>query len=195
MMDAPTRAGDPEQWLDLHGDALYAFAMLRVRNQAVAEDLVQETLLAALGAAHDFAGRANARTWLVGILKHKIIDHLRKAGRETREYTEEEMPLSDAQWSEKFDHTGHWIEPPRDWGDPAAVAENRALGAALEACIERLPEKARTLFVLREIDGLGTDELLATLGISSANNLWVMLSRARERLRTCLEQTWFGGVR
>ena len=78
-----TGAGsDPEQWLDQHGDALYAFALLRVQQPAVAEDLVQDTLLAAFSGRERFGGGAQERTWLIGILKHKIIDHLRKSGRE-----------------------------------------------------------------------------------------------------------------
>ncbi len=193
-MDAEADPGDPESWLEAHGDALYAYALLRVRNAATAEDLVQDTLLAALGAAGDFAGRSNVRTWLVGILKHKLVDHLRKSGREVSIASDGADDLDAAAWMSKFDGSGHWIERPLDWGDPAALAENAALGAAMQACIERLPERARMLFVLREIDGLGTDELIEVLGISSANNLWVMLSRAREKLRTCLEQGWFKGA-
>ncbi|MEQ8662463.1 MAG: sigma-70 family RNA polymerase sigma factor, partial [Gammaproteobacteria bacterium] len=185
----------PELWLDMHGDALYAFAMLRVRHAATAEDLVQETLLAALDAHARFDGRASVRTWLIGILKHKVIDHLRKHGREIGADLDGLLRAEQAAWEAKFDPTGHWLERPHNWGDPAAIAENGALGAALEACIERLPEKARMLFVLREIDGLTTAELLEMLGISSAGNLWVMLSRARERLRACLEQGWFAGAR
>jgi len=193
-MDAEADPGDPESWLERHGDALYAFALLRVRNAAIAEDLVQDTLLAALGAKGDFAGRSNVRTWLVGILKHKLVDHLRKRGREVGLAGDAGDELDEAAWAGRFDGSGHWLERPRDWGDPAALAENAALGAAMQACIERLPERARMLFVLREIDGLATDELLELLGISSANNLWVMLSRAREKLRACLEQGWFKGA-
>ncbi|MCB1749303.1 MAG: sigma-70 family RNA polymerase sigma factor [Gammaproteobacteria bacterium] len=183
---------DPEAWLDSHGDALYAFAMMRVRNAAVAEDLVQETLLAALGALAGFDGRSSERTWLIGILKHKLIDHLRRAG---REQTADTTSDDEAVWNARFDHTGHWAEPPRDWGDPARIAENDGLRQALAGCIARLPERQRLLFVLREVDGLDTDELLDTLGISSANNLWVMLSRARAALRECIERTWGGGGR
>jgi len=193
-MDAQVDPGDPESWVELHGDALYAFALLRVRNAATAEDLVQDTLLAALRAKGDFAGRSNVRTWLIGILKHKLVDHLRKSGREVSIASDGADGMDEAAWAAKFDPTGHWIEQPLDWGDPAALAENDALGAAMQACIERLPERARMLFVLREVDGLATEELIGLLGISSANNLWVMLSRAREKLRACLEQGWFKGA-
>ena len=191
-MTDSTQENSPEQWLDHHGDALYAFAMMRVSNAATAEDLVQETLLAGLTAVQAFESRASVRTWLIGILKNKLIDHLRKSGREIgfAPGADDEGDLNG-----KFDVTGHWAEAPVDWGDPAALAENADLRAAMMRCIGHLPDKLRTPFVLREIDGLETDALIKVLDISSANNLWVMLSRGRERVRTCLERTWFGGGR
>lgn len=183
-------ASDPETWLDLHGDALYGYAVLRVREPAVAEDLVQETLLAALGARQGFKGAASERTWLIGILKNKLIDHLRRA---EREQSFDPSVEDDGHFEAQFDHTGHWVSPPRAWSDPAFVAENAQLRVALFDCIGRLPERQRQLLVLREIDGLETDELLPLLAISTAGNLWVMLSRARERVRACLETRWAGG--
>lgn len=182
----------PEQWLELHGDALYAFAMMRVGNAAVAEDLVQETLLAALGADSRFESRASVRTWLTAIMKNKLVDYLRKAGREVGFLPD---ATDEGDLEAKFDHTGHWAEAPLDWGDPARVAENDDLGRAMTRCIEGLPQKLRMPFVLKEVDGMDTDELISLLEISSANNLWVMLSRGRERVRHCLEQSWYGGQR
>jgi len=183
-------ADEPEHWLDRHGDALYGYAMLRVRDPALAEDLVQETLLAALGARAGFAARSSPRTWLIGILKNKLVDHLRRSAREE---TFDAALIDDETWAGKFDHTGHWSTPPARWSEPAFVVENAELGVIMMTCVEHLPEKYRTLFVLREVDGMGTDELLAMLGISSANNLWVMLSRARERVRSCVERSWATG--
>lgn len=181
---------DPERWLDQHGDALYAFAMLRLHNAANAEDMVQETLLAALGAAERFDGGSSERTWLVGIMKHKIYDLLRKHGRE--------QALDDGNdaddWAGKFDSTGHWATAPSAWGDPARLTENAALAAAMQACIGHLPERLRAAFVMREIDGAETSEVIELLGISSANNLWVMLSRAREKLRECIDRNWYAGA-
>lgn len=179
--------GAPERWLDDHGDALFGYAMLRVRDAALAEDLVQETLLAALSARGGFKAEAEPRTWLIGILKNKLVDHLRKWGREE---SFDATLIDDDTWSGKFDHTGHWQQPPAHWQEPAFIAENAELGAIMTTCIEHLPEKYRAVFVLREVDGVPTEELLALLGISSANNLWVMLSRARERLRACVERAW-----
>ena len=192
MAQVPTTAtgGDPESWLDRHGDALYAYALLRVQQPALAEDLVQDTLLAAFAGRANFTGAAQERTWLVGILKHKIIDHLRKAGREE---TFDPNPDDEGAFMAKFDHTEHWIEAPKHWHDPAFIAENGELRDALRNCIGRLPERQRRLLVLRDVDGYDTDELLAMLEISTPGNLWVTLSRARERVRECLDTTWAPG--
>ena len=72
---------DPVQWLDKYGDYLYRYALMRVRDSAIAEDILQETLLAALGASQNHAGLSSERTWLVGIMKHKVVDYFRRVGR------------------------------------------------------------------------------------------------------------------
>ena len=179
---------DPLQWLDAHGDVLFAFARTRVGNPDTAEDLVQETLLAAWKAADSFAGQASERTWLVGILKNKVIDHLRKATR-TQQVTVDIQ--TDEAWEDQFNHDEQWTDAPRQWDDPRRVLENQDLGAQMNDCLERLPENLRVVFSLREIDGLDTDEIVSTLNLSSANNLRVMLSRARDRMRQCIDKKWF----
>jgi len=163
-----------------------------VSDRTAAEDLVQETLLAGLEGINRFTGKSSIRTWLVSILKNKIVDRLRRLHRED---PLDPSDLDEQEWRSKFDATNHWIVPPNDWGDPAAVLENNALGRALTRCIEKLPEQLRTLIVLREIDGLESAELIDILNISSHNNLWVMLSRGREKLRMCMENNWFRGER
>jgi len=188
MTDTAARAADPVKWLDAHGDALYAYCLLRVRERATAEDLVQDTLLAALKAADSFRGESSERTWLIGILKHKILDHLRRIGRE--------KPLDLGRVPEEstedyFDETGHWQQPVGDWARPEQALEQEQFWKAFNECLGRLPERLRMLYALRELDGLETQELLETLNISTANNLWVMLSRARVHLRRCLETNWF----
>ncbi len=183
-----TTSNSPEQWLDEHGDALYSYAMIRVHNPAAAEDLVQETLLAGVEGLATFKSGSSTRTWLISIMKNKIVDQIRKLHRE------ESMDLDaidEREWQTKFDPSGHWIVGPREWRDPAAVVENTALGEAMLKCIGELPEKLRTLIVMREIDGFKSDDLIDILGISSSNNLWVMLSRGREKLRSCLDRNWF----
>jgi RNA polymerase sigma-70 factor (ECF subfamily) len=124
-------------------------------------------------------------------MKNKVIDRIQKLRREEPLDLDS---LDEQQWLSKFDETGHWIVKPTEWRDPAAVVENSALGEALMACIGELPEKLRTLIIMRNIDGVETHELIDILNVSSANNLWVMLSRGREKLRSCIDTTWFKGA-
>jgi len=188
MSATEARVVDPVRWLDEHGDALYAYCLLRVRERATAEDLVQDTLLAALKAADSFKGESSERTWLIGILKHKILDHLRRIGRE-KPLDVGSMPSESTK--EYFDETGHWQRALGEWAQPEAALEQEQFWKAFNDCLGRLPERLRMLYALKELDGVETKELLETLNISTANNLWVMLSRARVHLRQCLEKNWF----
>jgi RNA polymerase sigma-70 factor (ECF subfamily) len=182
-------AGDPAGWLDRHGDALYAFAVVRVRNKSTAEDLVQETLLAALSARAGFRGQSSERTWLTAILKNKVIDHLRRGGRELQ--FEDGTGTGADDEDRNFDQTGHWRAEIPEWVEPEKQLQRDQFWSAVHECLDGLPERLRTLFALRELDGCETDELLEMLDISSANNLWVMMSRARIRMRQCLERKLF----
>ncbi len=176
---------DPARWLEQHGDALYAYALGRTRNVATAEDMVQETLLAAFTSRGAFKGDSAERTWLIGILKHKVIDYLRRQWREVR--LEDEAVVSGDIETTLFDERGHWQVDVRDWAQPERALEREEFWDALRDCLAALPERLGRLFMLRELDGMETEELLQVLNISSANNLWVMLSRARLRLSQCLE--------
>ena len=179
--------------LERHRPQLLRFALLQLRDAGAAEDAVQETLLAALQGASGFAGQSSVKTWLVGILKHKIIDHRRRSGRE--------RPLSDlaAQDSETsledfdalFAADGHWAEPPADWGDPGRAFQQSRFFEALQRCVDMLPAKTGQAFLMREVMGLETTEICKELRISSSN-CWVMLYRARMSLKLCLEQSWGG---
>lgn len=189
MNDAPGKLSDPATWLDQHGDSLYRFALLRVRNPTTAEDLVQETLLAAWRAKDSFAGQAAERTWLIAILKNKLIDHFRRTGRET--------PLPDmADTDDAIDalfieHTDHWLHPPTTWSRPDNALEQAEFWQVLQDCLAGLPARQAQAFTLTEVDGLSTEELCKALA-AQPSNVWVMLHRARLRLRECLEQRWFG---
>jgi RNA polymerase sigma-70 factor (ECF subfamily) len=169
---------------------LLRFASLQLRDAAAAEDAVQETLLAALAGEAAFAGRANLRTWLTGILKHKIVDAIRRQSRET--------PLPGALPGEGdendlealFDARGHWQEAPAAWEQPEQALTQRQFLAALEECLRRLPERTARVFMMREHLGLETSEICKELEIS-ATHCWVMLHRARMALRQCLATNWF----
>jgi RNA polymerase sigma-70 factor (ECF subfamily) len=182
----------PEEWVDEHGDVLYRFALARVRDPIIAEDLVQEAFLAALQSRQGFSGRSSERTWLVGILKHKIVDHLRAT------YRNREVPASEDEADDvaaQFDERGHWRNAegwgPRQWGSDAAQAiENEELWRAFEECLRALPTRTGRAFALREIDDLSTVEICKVLNVTPTN-LWVMLHRARTQLRRCLELGWF----
>jgi len=181
---------NPDEWLELYGDALYRYAMARVHDGALAEDLVQETLLAGLKARDRFAGNASEKTWLIAILKHKIVDHFRKSSRETVQDVDDAM-ISRAADS-CFDQQGRWRIDAGHWSSPDKALEQDEFWAVLAECVERLPPRLSRLFTLREIDDLPSDEICAVLNISTANNLWVMLSRMRLQLRNCLDSRWFG---
>ena len=164
---------------------LLRYARLQLRDAATAEDVVQETLLAALAGEAGFAGRSNLRTWLTGILKHKIIDAVRRQARESTVLPEPDTSEFDA----LFDETGHWREAPADWGDPDAALQQKQFLAALQACLERLPAKTAQAFLMREHLGLETPEICKELRVT-ATHCWVLLYRARMALRECLQQTW-----
>ncbi|TAN52268.1 MAG: sigma-70 family RNA polymerase sigma factor [Methylococcaceae bacterium] len=187
------QATAPETWLDSYGDYLYRYALLSVRDETLAEDLVQETLLAAFKGRQSFDGRAAERTWLTGILKHKILDQLRRQYREAplqddagAEVEEEGYGMNDV-----FTDEGRWVSRPSAWNDPAKATENAYFWEALHGCIERLAPKQRQLFVLRELHGNSNEEICNEMGISMTN-AGVMLYRARMSLRQCLELNWFG---
>jgi RNA polymerase sigma-70 factor (ECF subfamily) len=178
------------EWVDEHGDCLYRYALARIRKPQVAEDLVQETFLAAVRGYEKFGGRSSVRSWLVGILKHKIIDHYRKAGRETS-FTDLEF-FSDEN-SDKFVAIGFWKheEGPHEWQpDASEVMQKGEFWKTMRGCLGKLPERVASVFSLREMEGVPSKEICALLSISESN-LWVMLHRARMALRECLEMNWF----
>ncbi len=171
---------------------LLRYASLHLRNRDVAEDAVQETLVAALaaesgGGRQGFAGRSNLRTWATGILKHKIVDSIRRSGRE--------RPLEGEDGSDEFDalfdERGHWHEHPDAWPDPDAALQEKEFLAALQRCLEALPARTAQAFLLREHMGLETAEICKELGVTSTH-CWVLLYRARMALRECLGKSWFG---
>jgi RNA polymerase sigma-70 factor (ECF subfamily) len=180
---------NPATWVDEHGDHLFRFALSRLRQRDVAEDLVQETFLAALRARDRFVGASSERTWLVGILKRKIVDHLR---RKSHEQPASDLSASDRWVETLFDERGNWKKKPGQWpADPGAAFEKEEFWAAFADCLRKLPERLAHAFVLREMEEVDSPEICKVLNVS-ANNLWVMLYRARLGLWRCLEINWFG---
>ncbi len=180
---------DPSEWVDRYGDYLFRYAMLRLRDRSRAEDVVQETFLAALEGRDSFSGDSSEGTWLVAILKHKIADHFRRQAREAR-LPDEEPPESPGDGP--FDARGHWTTGPREWAaDPAELLHQKKFLEQLSKCLAGLSPKLAIAFTLREIDGADTEEICKVLGVTETN-LWVILHRARGRLRECLETRWLG---
>lgn len=185
----PSQISDPSTWVGSHGDYLFRYALMRLRNREQAENIVQETFLAALTARASFSGRSSERTWLVGILKHKIIDQYRKSFREkpiSQIQTEEEQTID-----QFYDAVENPRGYPKEWmPDPLKVLHSKEFWEILKGCMGRLPEQTASAFSMREMDDMDTDEICKELGITPTN-LWVMLHRARLQLRACLEQNWF----
>jgi len=169
---------------------LLRIARLQLRNDAVAEDVVSDTLIAALEGRDRFSGQSQVRTWLVGILKHKIIDHFRRGQRDISiDALQEELGTDDV--DQLFRVDGHRVSAPLDWGDPETSLTRVQFFDVLQACIDRLPGNLARIFMMREWLGIETPEICKEIGITSTN-LFVMLFRARMRLRECLELQWFG---
>jgi RNA polymerase sigma-70 factor (TIGR02943 family) len=173
----------PTEWLKQYGDALYRYALSRLRRSQDAEDAVQETLLTAFKAQSQFEGRAQPLTWLMEILKSRIIDRMRLQARQAAEVDPAELDS----W---FNASGHWRRSPKKWDDPAAFAERAEFWQVVGSCLAKLPARMAEAFTLRTIEEQKGDEVCRELEISPAN-LWVLLHRARLRLVRCLEINWF----
>ena len=175
--------------LETHRPYLLRVAVLQLRDNTLAEDVVQETLLAALQSESGFSGKSSVKTWLTGILKHKIVDAIRRKTREPAfAMLDEECQIDD--FDALFDETGHWENPPADWGDPESQLSRQQFFDVMQFCLEKLPPNTARVFMMREVLELETTEICKELRITSTN-LWVILYRARMSLRQCLEQHWF----
>ncbi|MBV8617896.1 MAG: sigma-70 family RNA polymerase sigma factor [Curvibacter sp.] len=178
-----------EQQLVEHRAYLLRFARLQLRNEAWAEDAVSETLLAALSRPQAFQQQSQLKTWLVGILKHKVVDCLRQRSREA--VLDDDGGEGDELEALNFKSDGHFAQPPLDWGSPEQNLQSRQFIEILETCADRLPPTMGRLFLMREWLELSCEEICKELGLTSTN-LYVQLHRARLRLRECLEIHWFG---
>jgi RNA polymerase sigma-70 factor, ECF subfamily len=167
---------------------LLRYALLQLRDRDSAEDVVQETLLAALEGRARFEGKSSAKTWLTGILKHKIIDLIRRRSREqplAGTDDETESDVVDA----LFQANGHWQQFPSDWGNPERALEDKRFREVFELCAQVMPVRSARVFMMREVLELSTEEICKEIGITPTN-LWVILHRARLSLRECIEMKW-----
>ncbi|NAY92885.1 sigma-70 family RNA polymerase sigma factor [Muricauda sp. JGD-17] len=177
----------PENWVDQYADYLFNYAVARVSDAELAKDLVQETFIAGLNSAKNYKGNAAERTWLIAILKRKVIDHYRKINSKKGKA---EVRIN---YSPSSDSEGDWLE--EQVADPFSqdgdnILENEELGLAIQECISKLPQKQSQVFTMKTIQGMATEDICNELGINPSN-LWVMIHRARTALMGCLNENWF----
>lgn len=177
----------PEKWVDLYADYLFNYAVVRVSDAETAKDLVQETFFSGLKSAKNFKGNAAERTWLIAILKRKVIDHYRKSNSKKGKA---EIHIN---YNSEDGAEGDWLE--EQVADPFSSFENDAieneeLGLAIQSCISKLPKKQALVFTMKTIRGISTDDVCNELNINPSN-LWVMIHRARTALMGCLNKNWF----
>jgi RNA polymerase sigma-70 factor (ECF subfamily) len=178
---------NPERWLEEHGDYLFQYAYVRLRNRAAAEDMVQETLLAGIQARDRYDGKTPVRYWLRGILRHKTVDYIRKAAREITVDDTEDNEILDRF---KFKAFGIPEQHPPPWKfNPSKAYENKEFWGVFYSCMSKLNDRMGQAFALRELEGESTENICKELGLRP-NNLWVVLHRARTQLKACLEKHW-----
>lgn len=184
-----TQLLNPAQWVDLYGDYLFNFAISRVYDTEVSEDLVQETFFSAVKAKDSFLGKSSEKTWLTSILKRKIIDYYRKNARN------KEVKLLDKDETFQVEGVmkGHWQngQVPNEWSfDESTLLENAEFFGVLKSCLGKLPPRWAAVFNMKEIDEMETEDVCNELDITPSN-LWVMMHRAKVQLRKCIEKNWF----
>lgn len=169
------------------------FAQLQLRDASLAEDAVQEALVAALAGGRSFDGRAAVKTWVFSILRHKIVDLIRLQSRTTNVSAlgDDEAGM-DETFEALFKANAHWRPETRPfgWGNPEETLREERFWAVFEICLNHLPEKTARVFMMREFLEFETDEVCRELSIT-ISNCNVILHRARNGLRQCLEKSWF----
>ncbi|PKV52696.1 RNA polymerase sigma-70 factor (ECF subfamily) [Aquimarina sp. MAR_2010_214] len=182
-----TNTIDPNTWVDKYSDYLFNYTIVRVDDKEIAQDLVQETFFAGLKSMKNFKGEASERTWLISILKRKIIDHYRKINSNKGKAEVRMNYTSDSETE------GDWLEErvadPFD-GNAEGEIENKELGLAIHDCMGKLPQKQARIFKLKTIQGFDTEAICNEFEIT-ASNLWVIIHRARTAMAECLEKNWF----
>lgn len=193
-LKSPNKISDPSIWIDKFGDYLYSYAMSRLNNSTVAEDVVQETFLAALKARGSFAGVSSEQTWFIGILKNKIVDYIRKVSKETNVENIDIASGDESNFIQSGPMSGSWTprRRPADWNiDTNDIVEKKEFWKFLHYCLSALPKKMALIFNLRELEEEKPEKICNDLKISPTN-LRVIMYRARSQMRTCLEKNWIG---
>lgn len=178
---------NPDRWVQEHGDIMFRYAYVRLKDHAVAEDVVQEAFLAAMKAQERYQGRSSERSWLMGILRHKLIDYLRKAAREVKMDHEQLEGFED---SLLYKEAGipHW-RPPKWQFNPRKVFEQKEFWDVFSHCLAKLDQRMNLAFTMKELEDMSTEEICKELGVEPTY-LWVILYRARNSLKSCLEKNW-----
>ena len=175
-------------WLEVHGDYLFSYALLKAKDTHVAEDLVQETLLAAITAKNTFSNQSTIRTWLIGILKHKLVDHFRRQGRE--------IAIGDLVDQDEGDNldtffkaNGGWINKPDAFPSPEAAFQQKEFWKVFQQCLSGLKPKQAEVFLAKEIHGMSNADICKDFALSPTN-VWVIMHRARLSLGNCFKINW-----
>ncbi|MFH6770009.1 sigma-70 family RNA polymerase sigma factor [Gaetbulibacter aquiaggeris] len=183
----PEHLLNPNKWIDLYADYLFNYTISRVNDREMAQDLVQETFLAGLKSMKNYKGEASERTWLISILKRKIIDHYRKInsnkGKAEVRITSNNESETEGDWLEE-----HVADPFDKTAED--TMQNTELGEAILNCLSKLPEKQAIVFRMKTIEGVETEDICNELNIT-ASNLWVIIHRARTAMALCLKENWF----
>ncbi|MCK5845832.1 MAG: sigma-70 family RNA polymerase sigma factor [Bacteroidales bacterium] len=179
---------NPNLWISNYGDMLYNYAYSRLSSSVLAEDLLQDTFVSALKTKDNFRGDSSEKTWLFSILKRKIIDYYRKSSTKNE--------ISESNFNNPFNKDGffegHWNknQAPSSWGSHTdEYLRQSEFQAILEMCLSLLPEKHKSVFILKVMEDIETDKVCKDLGCTSSN-IWVILHRAKLQLRECIEKNW-----
>lgn len=188
IMEKQSSKANPQKWLELYGDMLFQYALPRVNDSVIAEDLVQDTFLSALKGLDGYKGEASEKNWLFTILKNKIIDYYRKKATEQAVMTMPDLKLMDDEW---FNEEGSWAENrmPKDWQAADNPVERKEIQNIINWCKDHLKALQQTVFTLKYMEDLDSDEICKVLKISSSN-YWVLIHRARLQMRDCVEKYW-----
>lgn len=175
-----------------HADSLYRYALSRVKDHHAAEDLVQDCLSAAWQRIDTFDGRSSLSTWLIGIIKFKVIDYFRKSKRTPTDQAADDSDGKHDPLNSLFDSCGSWKIDPNHGLEmlaraPDQIASQNELLDWVRACLDKLPDRLRVLFTLREVDGLDVSSAASAAGVT-AGSAAVLLTRSRQRLRSCLQE-------